>query len=108
MQELKKIWETILEKLELGVSNVSFVMWFKPLKVIDLVDNKKLVIASNSSTGKNQILRNHMDKLVEVASEVIGTSIEIEVLDPNEEVKYIEQFGEKNEEKDKDDFEIGI
>jgi len=47
MQELKNIWATILEKLELTVSNVSFVMWFKPLKVKDLVDNKKLVIATN-------------------------------------------------------------
>ena len=91
MQELKKIWETILEKLELSVSNVSFVMWFKPLKVIDLIDGKKLVISANSTSAKNQILRNFMDKLTEVASDVIGENVEIEVLDQKEELAYIEK-----------------
>lgn len=100
MQELKNIWATILEKLELTVSNVSFVMWFKPLKVVDLVDNKKLVIATNSSSAKNQILRNYMDKLKEVVCDVIGENVEIEVLDQNEEIAYIEKNGAKNEQKE--------
>ena len=84
-----------MEKLELNVSNVSFVMWFKPLKVVDLVDNKKLVIATNSTSAKNQILRNYMDKLSEVVNDIIGTSVEIEVLDPNEEIAYVEKNGDK-------------
>ncbi len=100
MQELKNIWATILEKLELNVSNVSFVMWFKPLKVVDLVDNKKLVIATNSTSAKNQILRNYMDKLSEVVNDIIGTSVEIEVLDPNEEIAYVEKNGDKNSQKE--------
>ncbi len=100
MQELKNIWQTILEKLELTVSNVSFVMWFKPLKVIDLVDNHKLVISANSSSAKNQILRNYMDQLKEVACDVIGDNIEIEVLDQNEEIAYIQKNGEKNAQKE--------
>lgn len=100
MQELKKIWETILEKLELSVSNVSFVMWFKPLKVIDLIDGKKLVISANSTSAKNQILRNFMDKLTEVASDVIGENVEIEVLDQKEELAYIEKNGDKNSQKE--------
>ena len=64
MQELKTIWQTILEKLELTVSNVSFVMWFKPIKVLDLADNK-LTISASSTSAKNQILRNYMEKLQE-------------------------------------------
>ena len=47
MQDLISLWESVLNKLELNVSNVSFVMWFKPLKVVDFVENKKLIIASN-------------------------------------------------------------
>ncbi len=100
MQELKNLWSTILEKLELTVSNVSFIMWFKPLKVVDLVDNKKLVIAANSTSAKNQILRNHIDKLSDAVNDVIGGNIEIEVLDQNEEIAYIEKNGDKNEKKE--------
>lgn len=100
MQELKNIWDTILEKLELTVSNVSFVMWFKPLKVVDLLDNKKLIVAANSTSAKNQILRNFMDKLREVSSDVIGYDVDIEVLDPKEEIEYVQKNGEKSAQKE--------
>ena len=63
MQDLSSLWQAVLEKLELNVSNVSYVMWFKPLKVLDFVDGKKLIIATNSTSAKNQILRNYIDKL---------------------------------------------
>ena len=35
MHDLYSLWKAVLDKLELNVSNVSFVMWFKPLKVLD-------------------------------------------------------------------------
>ena len=62
MQDLSSLWQAVLDKLELTVSNVSFVMWFKPLKVVDLVDGNKLIIATNSTSAKNQILRNYFEK----------------------------------------------
>jgi len=94
MQELSSLWQTILEKLQLTVSNVSFIMWFKPLKVLDLVDNK-LVISTNSTSAKNQILRNYMDKLTEAVHDILGENIEVEVLDQNEEISYVEKNGKK-------------
>ena len=99
MQDLISLWESVLNKLELNVSNVSFVMWFKPLKVVDFVDNKKLIIASNSTSAKNQIMRNYFDKLSKSVEDVFGENIEIEVLDQNEELEYIKQNGEKAKEK---------
>ena len=77
MQDLISLWESVLNKLELNVSNVSFVMWFKPLKVVDFVDNKKLIIASNSTSAKNQIMRNYFDKLSKSVEDVFGENIEI-------------------------------
>lgn len=100
MQDLASLWQAVLDKLELTVSNVSFVMWFKPLKVVDFVDNKKLIIAANSSSAKNQILRNYLDKLSKAVDDIFGQNIEIEVLDQNEEIEYIKVNGEKTKEKE--------
>ena len=100
MQDLSSLWQAVLDKLELTVSNVSFVMWFKPLKVVDLVDGNKLIIATNSTSAKNQILRNYFDKLSKAVSDIFGENIEIEVLDQNEEIEYIKVNGEKTKEKE--------
>lgn len=100
MQDLSSLWKAVLEKLELTVSNVSFVMWFKPLKVLDLVENKKLVIATNSTSAKNQILRNYFEKLNSAVRDIFGEDITIEVLDQNEEMEYIKLNGEKTKEKE--------
>ena len=100
MQDLSSLWQAVLDKLELTVSNVSFVMWFRPLKVVDFVDNKKLVISANSISAKNQILRNYFDKLSKAVSDIFGENIEIEVLDQNEEIEYVKVNGEKTKEKE--------
>ncbi len=99
MQELSSLWQTILEKLQMMVSNVSFVMWFKPLKVLDFNDNK-LVISANSKSAKNQILRNHIDKLTEAVKDVMGENTQVEVLDQTEEIEYIEKNGKNAHDKE--------
>lgn len=88
MQEINNQWNIVLEKLELSVSNVSFVMWFKPLKVIDFKENV-LYLSHKSTFAKNQILKNYFDKLNAAVADVIGENIDIEILDPNEEKEYI-------------------
>ena len=101
MQDLNSLWKAVLDKLELNVSNVSFVMWFKPLKVLDFSEeNKKLVLATNSTSAKNQILRNYFEKLSSSIKDIFGEGIEIEVLDPNEEIEFIKKNGEKTVEKE--------
>lgn len=101
MQDLNSLWKAVLDKLELNVSNVSFVMWFKPLKVLDFSEeNKKLVLATNSTSAKNQILRNYFEKLSSAIKDIFGEGIEIEVLDPNEEIEFIKKNGEKTVEKE--------
>ena len=89
MQELNKLWQQLMDKLELSVSNVSFVMWFKPLKIIDFSENKTLFLSTKSSFAKNQILKNYFDKLKISAEEIFGEGVEIEILDPNEEKDYL-------------------
>lgn len=100
MQDLNSLWQAVLEKLELTVSNVSFVMWFKPLKALDFVDGKKLVISTNSLSAKNQIMRNYFDKLSSAVNDIFGADTEIEVLDQNEAIEYIKLNGEKPKAKE--------
>ncbi len=100
MQDLSSLWQAVLDKLELTVSNVSFVMWFKPLKVVDFVDNKKLVLATNSTSAKNQILRNYFEKLSSAVNDIFGNDTEIEILDQNEEIEYVKVNGDKTKEKE--------
>ncbi len=101
MQDLTSLWQAVLDKLELNVSNVSFIMWFKPLKVLDYSEeNKKLIISTNSSSAKNQIMRNYFEKLSSAIKDIFGQNIEIEILDPNEEIEFIKLHGEKTVQKE--------
>lgn len=102
MKDLNTLWKAVLEKLELTVSNVSFIMWFKPIKVLDLIDNKHLVIAANTPSAKNQISRNYFDKLSTAVTDIFGADLTIEVLSPEEEIEYIKQHGKNSGEKEVD------
>ncbi len=94
MQELDELWKVIMEKIELSVSNVSFEMWFKPLKVIDL-DDGKLVLSTKSTFAKNQVLKNYFEKLKNIVKEIFGEDVDIEILDPSEETVYLSENGKK-------------
>ncbi len=100
MKDLTTLWKAVLDKLELIVSNVSFVMWFKPLKVVDFVDNKTLILAANTTSAKNQLSRNYFDKLSSAVTDIFGADLLIEILDPSEEIEYISLHGDKNSEKE--------
>ena len=93
MKDLTTLWKAVLDKLELCVSNVSFVMWFKPLKVVDFIDNTTMVLGTNTPFAKNQILRNYFEYLKSAINDIFGSDITIEVLDPDETVEYISQHG---------------
>lgn len=100
MKDITTLWKAVLDKLELTVANVSFIMWFKPLKVLDLVDNKILVISANTQSAKNQISRNYFDKLSHAVNDIFSADLKIEVLSPEEEMEYIKTHGDKNSEKE--------
>lgn len=98
MQDITIIWQQILEKLELRISSVSFMLWIKTIKPIEIDDKDNFIIAAQSISAKNQIGRNFMDKISDCCFEVVGKSMKIVVLDPNEEIEYLKN--NKVEEKD--------
>lgn len=98
MQDINVIWQEILEKLELRISSVSFMLWIKTIKPVDIDDKDNFIIAAQSVSAKNQILRNFIDKINDCCFEVIGRPLKIVVLDPNEEIEYLKdhRVEEKN------------
>lgn len=94
MQELSTLWKAVLDKLELTVSNISFIMWFKPIKVLAFEDDKLILVANNTS-AKNQLTRNHFDKLSSAVKDIFGNNISIEILDQAEEIEYIKIHGKQ-------------
>ena len=103
MQEVKDIWQQVLEKLELRISSVSFMLWIKTIKPIEIDDKDNFVLSAQSVSAKNQILRNFVDKIGDCCFEVLGRPVKISVLDQNEEVEYLKnsaKFEEQNTTKD--------
>ena len=89
MQDIEILWKQILEKLELRISTVSYTLWLKPIKPIEIDENSNMILAASSVSAKNQILRNFIDKITDCAFELCGTPLKIVVLDPNEEIEYL-------------------
>ena len=63
MQDINIIWQQVLEKLELRISSVSYMLWIKTIKPIEIDDKDNFIIAAQSTSAKNQILRNFEDKI---------------------------------------------
>ena len=89
MDEYIKKWEEVLSKLEMMVSAVSFDLWIKPLELLEFKNGNTLILGSSSTTAKNQILKNHTDKLSECILEVFGEGVNFEILDQNEKQAYL-------------------
>ena len=89
MQEINEIWKQILEKLELRTSTVSYMLWIKTIKPIEIDEKDNFIIAAQSVSAKNQILRNFINLINECCFEIVGKPLKIVVLDPNEEIEYI-------------------
>ena len=105
MQDLETIWKHVLEKLELRISSVSYMLWIKTIKPLEIDENDNVILVAQSVTAKNQILRNFLDKIDECFKEITGRNFKISILDQNEEIEYLknnkvdEKNTSKNEEK---------
>lgn len=101
MQNIESLWQQILEKLELRISSVSFMLWIKTIKPLEIDENGNFIIVAQSVTAKNQILRNFIDKINECCYEVTNKNLKITVLDQNEEIEYLKnnKVDEKNSAK---------
>lgn len=98
MQDINMLWQQILEKLELRVSSVSFMLWIKTIHPIEIDSSDNIILAAQSVSAKNQILRNFLDKIGDCAFEIVGRPLKVVILDQNEEIEYLKsnKIEEKN------------
>ncbi len=89
MQDLELSWQQVLEKLELRISSVSYMLWIKTIKPLEIDEKDNLVLVAQSVSAKNQILRNFIDVISACCQEVMGRPVKIVVLDQNEEIEYV-------------------
>ena len=90
MEDLNSLWQKVLHKLEVSVSSVAFELWLKPLEILDLVDNT-LIVVVQSTTAKNQILKNHQRQLEEAVRVVFNEETKFELITPEEKELYIQE-----------------
>ena len=57
MKELQEMWKQVLLKVEMMVSAVSFDLWIAPLEVLDYNKFEKLILTTNSTYAKKQLLK---------------------------------------------------
>ena len=91
MRELQELWKTVLNKIEIMVSAVSFELWIEPLEVLDFPNSEKLILVANTEYAKKQLLKRHNDQLKEAISDVFGEDVTFEVLDPIEKKEYLKK-----------------
>ena len=53
MQDIETIWKQVLEKLELRISSVSFMLWIKTIKPLEIDDKDNFILVAQSVTAKN-------------------------------------------------------
>lgn len=91
MKELQEMWKQVLLKVEMMVSAVSFDLWIAPLEVLDYNKFEKLILSTNSTYAKKQLMKNHSDQLKSAIEEVFGEDTPFEILDPDEKKEFLKK-----------------
>lgn len=91
MKELQEMWKQVLLKVEMMVSAVSFDLWIAPLEVLDYNKFEKLILSTNSTYAKKQLMKNHSEQLKSAIEEVFGEDTPFEILDPDEKKEFLKK-----------------
>ncbi len=73
-----KVQEDLLEKLKQEMVTPAYESWIKPIKICSL-DEKTMVISTNSNLGKGWICKNSLETIQNALYEITGQRLEIKV-----------------------------
>ncbi|MBO5955882.1 MAG: chromosomal replication initiator protein DnaA [Clostridia bacterium] len=79
MEELKRIWERVLDELSNEVSTVSFDSWIKPIEAI-AVDETKITLKVPFAVNRNMIMTKYFSLIESSLESVTSHKFEIEVV----------------------------
>lgn len=87
-QDLKELWNQVLEYMSNSTNMVSYEVWLEGLDPIELIDNK-LVIVSPTTMGLNVIKKNYLHMIRDAVRKANPTITEIMLLGANEVSEYL-------------------
>jgi len=89
-------WNEILKDMENLVTAVSYDLYIETLEPIK-VDNNKFVVLASTSTNKNQLIKLHKEKLLNVIKKYFENVEDLIVLEPGEKEAFLEDVKQAEE-----------
>lgn len=96
MNNLLSRWNEVLKEMENLVTAVSYDLYIETLEPIK-VDKNKLVVLASTSTNKNQLIKLHKEKLLNVIKKHFENVEDIVVLEPGEKEAFLEDIKQSEE-----------
>ncbi len=78
MDQSTGVWNQVLERLQGHLSGPTFETWIKPAQVEELTDSR-ITLSTPNPFARNWLQKHYMQTLTEVATDVMGHSVEIVV-----------------------------
>jgi len=89
-QDVKPIWDGVLNVLREEISDVSFLTWFKPIEPISLSADT-LMLSVSSGVHKNMIMTKYYSLIESTLTGVTGKNYQIEVISVEDDAPVAEQ-----------------
>ena len=99
MDNLLSRWHEVLLEMENLVTAVSYDLYIETLEPIK-IDNNKLILLASTSTNKNQLLKLHKEKLLNVVKKYFDSIDDLIVLEPGEKESFLEDVNKVEEIKE--------
>jgi len=96
MNNLLSRWNDVLKDMENLVTAVSYDLYIETLEPIK-VDKNKLIVLASTSTNKNQLIKLHKEKLLNVVKTHFDNIEDLVVLEPSEKEAFLEEIKENEE-----------
>lgn len=89
MNNLLTKWNEVLKEMENLVTAVSYDLYIETLEPVK-VDNNKLIILASTLSNKNQLLRLHKEKLLNVVKNHFDNVEDLIIIEPSEKDAFLE------------------
>lgn len=96
---IEETWKLFLTVIKEKVSQISYNLWFKELKLYSLKNNKATIIVSSNELFLQNLIKNYFEIIEEVLNDVTNNTYEIEFI-LEEDFNKIKPTLEKQEEKE--------
>lgn len=96
---IEETWKLFLTVIKEKVSQISYNLWFKELKLYSLKNNKATIIVSSNELFLQNLIKNYFEIIEEVLNDVTNNTYEIEFI-LEEDFNKIKSTLEKQEEKE--------